>query len=266
MRVAKNKFLVEVDDQFVRPVIGGLKLFVDTDFNPKRLATKIGRIHSLPVALDQEYRYDNKFNVGDVVVFSHLVCQDKNKFADNIFYCNYHNIYAKVVNDSLVPIEDIIFCEKMYDAGMEIGCFKVDPKVSDKYAKVFEVSKFAEEEGVQKGDIVFFTKNADYEVDVCGKSLYKMHLRNIIGIERDGELKTFRNKLLVKNITKLKNVGQVERLYADTHLQTGVVLESGKTSIAKGTELTYLNTISTVVKWKGEEYSFINLENIKFII
>lgn len=265
MKVAKNKFLVEVDDQFVRPVFGGLKMFVDTDFHPKILATKIGRIHTLPVALDQEYRYDNKLNIGDEVVFSHLVCQEKNKFAHNVFYCNYHNIYAKVVNDTLVPLEDILFCEKMYDAGIEIGCFKVDPMLSDKYARAFEISKFAKEEGVQIGDVIFFTKNADYEIEVCGKSLYKMHLRNIIGIERDGELKTFRHKLLVKNITKLKDVGGVKKLYADSSLQTGIVVDSGKTGIAKGTELTYLNSISTVVKWKGEEYSFINMENIKYV-
>lgn len=266
MRVAKNTYLVEVDEQFVRPVIGGLKMFVDTDFNPRVLSTRIGKIHTLPVALDEEYRYDNKLEIGDEVVFSHLVCQNKNKFAENIFFCRYHNIYTKVVNDNFEVLEDIIFCEKMYAPDLKIGALEIKGSVSDKFARVFEVSKHAQEEGVEKGDIIYFTKNADYEIEISGKVFYKMHLRNVIGIERDGELKTFRNKLLVKNTTVLSKVGQMERMYADTTLQTGEVILSGKTGIPKGTVLTYLNGSASAINWRGEDYSFLNLENIKYTL
>lgn len=265
MRVAKNTFLIEVDEQFVRPVIGGIKLFVDTDFNPRVLSTRIGKINTLPIALDEDYKYDIKLEVGDEVVFSHLVCQSKNRFFGNKFFCRYHNIYTKVVNDNFEVMEDIIFCEKMFDAGIEIGDFKVAGKVSEKFAKVFEVSKFSKEEGIEKGDIVFFTKNADYEIEVCGKVFYKMHLRNIIGIERNGELKTFRNKLLVKNTTKLSKVGQMSRLYADSNLQSGEVVLSGKTNIAVGTGLAYMNGSASAITWKGEDYSFISMEHIKYL-
>lgn len=266
MRVAKNKFLVEVSDQFVRPNISGLD-FIDTDYNPKILATKIGRIHTLPITLDDTYHYDIKLNVGDEVVFNHLVCQDRNKFQNNIFFCDYFNIFARL-NDwnELQPLEEVIFCEKIIDKGKDIGCFKVPDKVSSKCAKVFEVSKVCYDAGIRKGDIVYFTKNADYEIIVAGNPLYKMHLRNIIGIERDGELKTFKNKLLVKNITELGSVGGIQRIYAHNTLQKGVVINAGTvTGIPVGTVLTYFNASATSMNWRGEEYGFVNEENIKYI-
>lgn len=265
MRVSKNKFLVEVDEQFVIPKINGIDFFVDTDYNPKALATKTGRIHTLPITVTEDFIYDNKLNVGDRVVFSHLVCQKINRFAENVFFCSYHNIYAKVMVGELQPLEDIFFCEKMKMPDTVIGAFTKEGEVSDKYARVFSVSNYSKEQGVEIGDIVFFTKNADYEMDVNGKSIYKMHLRNVIAIERDGELKTFRNRVMVKNITQIGSVAGVEKIYAQTSLQTGVVLEEGNSGVKKGSLITYFAGIASEVNWNGQNYSFVRAENIKYI-
>lgn len=265
MRISKNNFLVQVDSQFQKPNIPGFD-FIDTDFNPKALATKIGRIYALPIYVGEEYKYDVKLKEGDLVVFNHIVCDDKNKIENNIFLCAYYNIYAKIDDGKIIPLEDTIFCEKIIDSGIEIGCFKVEGKVSDKYAKVFEVSAYMKKQGIQSGDIIFFTKNADYEIVVGGKELLKMHQRNIIGIERNGELVPFGRKLIVKNITKWNDAGGLKRMYASSNLQTGVVINGGITRIEKGKMLTYFALISSEVTWKGEKYSFIKDENIKFII
>jgi co-chaperonin GroES (HSP10) len=265
MRIAKNTFLVEVDEQFVSPVINGLKFIIDSDFHPKVLATKVGRIHSLPICIGEDYKYDNPLQIADNVIFNHTVCQNNKKFEENVFFCAYYNIYAKINDGSLEPLEDVFFAEKVVEADKNVGGFEVKGRVSDKCAKVFALSKTVADAGVEVGDIIFFTKNADYEMDICGKILYKMHLRNIIGIERNGELKTFRNRLLVKNTTKLGEVGGVEKIYAQTTLQTGVVL-TGIPGIDKGTLLTYFGGMANNIEWRGEKYSFIEDRNIKYII
>lgn len=265
MRVRKDTFLVEVSSQFVQPNIPGFN-FIDSDFNPKRLSTKIGVIHTLPVTMTDQYIYDIPLKEGDVVVFNHLVCQDENKFSDTLFFCEYFNIYAKIVEGVVIPLEDVFFSEPIIDKGKVIGCFNVPDKVSEKRALVYEVSDFVKAAGVQKGDIVFFTKNADYPMSIGGKDFYRMHLRNVIGIERDGELLPYSRKLLVKNITKLGSVGGLERIYAHNTLQTGVVLHSGATDTPKGTTLTYFNGMSAAITWKDEDYSFVNEENLKYII
>lgn len=265
MRVAPDKFLVEVNDQFVRPNIKGLE-FIDTDFHPKALATKTGIIHTLPVSVGHQYKYDIKLNVGDEVVFNHLVCQKINKFSDKLFYCDYFNIFAMIVNDELVPLEEVIFCEKIVETDVNVGFFNVKGMVSDKCATVFHASKFAQEQGIRKGDIVFFTKNADYEIVVGGKAFYKMHLRNIIGIEREGVLTTFRNKLLVKDITELGSVGGFKKVYADTSLRLGVVIQNGTTDIEIGAKVNYYNSVASIVNWNDEYYGFIDESNIKYIL
>ena len=174
--------------------------------------------------------------------------------------------YMDGMTIDVIPLEDTLFCEKIVEPGIEIGCFKVADKVSETHATVFEVSNFVSKQGIQKGDVIFFTKNADYEMEIFGVSLYKMHLRNIIGVERDGELKTFGKKLLVKNTTKLNDVGMLKRIYASSSLQTGVVVEQGTTSIEKGKLITFFGGIDSKVKWKGQDYSFVREDNIKYIM
>ena len=264
-KVARNKFLIEVNDQFVRPNIRGLD-FIDTDFNPRALATKTGKICCLPISIGQEFRYDVELKVGDEVVFNHLVCSDKNKFSDTIFFANYNLIFAVIRDGVLIPLEDSMFLEKIIDVGAEIGCFKVPDKVSSKCATIYEASLFAKSEGIRNGDIIFFTKDADYPIIIHGKEFYKMHLRNVIGINREGELTTFRNKLLVKDITELGKIGGLEKIYANTSLRTGIVRESGTTSITQGSLLTYYNSTASIVNWKGSDYAFILEENIKYIL
>lgn len=264
-KVARNKFLIEVNDQFVRPNIKGLD-FIDTDFNPKVLATKTGRIYCLPISIGQEFRYDIKLEIGDEVVFNHLVCNNRNKFSDTIFFGNYNLIFAVIRDGVLIPLEDAMFLEKIIEVGDVIGGFKIPDKVSSKCATIYAASTYAQSEGIRNGDVIFFTKDADYPIAIGGKEFYKMHLRNVIGIDRGGELTTFRNKLLVKDITELGKIGGLEKIYANTSLRTGIVMESGTTGIAQGTLLTYYNGTASIVNWKGSDYAFINLENIKYLL
>lgn len=264
MLVSKNNFLVEVDSQFVPMVAPGF--FVDTDFNPRLLATKVGRIHAGSIRVDKPNIYDVPLNIGDDVVFGHNVCLKNNKVSENVFRCAYHAIFAKIEGGEVLPVEEIIFCEPIVEPDTNIGGFVISGSVSKHAAKVYSMSKSAKSSGVQSGDVVFFTKDADYKVNILGKDLYMMRLRNIIGIERGGELRTFRGKLLVKNRTKLDEIGAIKKIYFQTSLQVGEVLDGGDSGINKGELLTYLNGPASIVRWKGESYSFIDERHIKYII
>lgn len=264
MKVSKDNFLISVESQFTKLKIGDMDFFLDTDYNPKRLATIIGKIVALPIQITDQWINDVPLSEGDTVVFNRLVCQNKNKVKENEFYCAYYHIYAKVT-DIIQPLEDVMFCEPIVEPDTMVGQFEVKGNVSSVRATVKYLSNECSIVGIRENDIVYFTKNADYEMEIGGKMLYKMHIRSIIGIERDGELKTFKNKLLVKNTTQLGCAGTIEKIYAQSSLQTGVVLESGNTGIAKDTVLTYLNGTASVVKWKGEYYAFIDETNIKYL-
>jgi len=262
--VSKNNFLVEVDSQFVQTIAEGF--FIDTDFNPKLLSTKIGKIHAESIGVLPPNKYETKLNLGDTVVFGHNVCQKKNKVAENIFRCPYHAIFARIDDLEIIPLEDIFFCDPIKEEDKNIGGFIVKGSVSNKKAKVYMLSKAAYKAGLEIGDIIYFTKDADYAIDILDKRLFMMRIRNVIGIERNGELKTFRNKLLVKNLTKLGTIGEIKKIYFQTSLQIGEVIESGNTGIEKGTILTYYNGPASIINWNGQDYAFIDERNIKYII
>lgn len=264
MLVSKNNFLVEVDSQFVQMIAKGF--FIDTDFNPRLLATKIGRISAGSVRVEKPNIYDVPLNIGDVVVFGHNVCQKKNKVSENVFRCAYHAIFAKIEGDEICPLEEIIFCEPIREPDTKMGNFEIKGKVSGKMAKVYKLSKSAKEAGVMAGDEIFFTKDADYGVNIFGKELYMMRLRNIIGIVRNGELMTFRGKIIVKNRTKLGEIGDIKKIYFQTSLQVGEVVDGGKSGIEKGSLLTYLNGPASVARWNGQDYAFVDERNVKYLI
>lgn len=264
MRISKNNFIVEVDSQFEKINVPGFDFFLDTDFNPKLLATRIGRIHTLPISVEG-FLYDNPLSVGDVVVFNHLVTQNAMRIEGNLFKCPYFNIYAKIVDGLIEPLEDVFFSAPMKEPDFTAGLFHSPGKISGKYAKVICVSKKVLGAGVELNDTIFFSKNADYEMKVGGKDLFKMHLRNVIGIERDGVLKTFGQKMLCEDVTELKFESGLHKIYANTGLRHGVVIDGGASGIEAGTELTFMHGTATRVEWKGKEYSFIGIDNIKYI-
>lgn len=264
MLVSKNNFLVEVDSQFVQMVAKGF--FVDTDFNPRLLATKIGRISAGSVKVEAPNLYDVPLNIDDVVLFGHNVCQKKNKVSENVFRCAYHAVFAKIVDKEIVPVEDIIFCEPIREPDTNIGGFEIKGSTSKKMAKIVVLSASAKKAGLQLNDLIFFTKDADYGVNVFGRELYMMRIRNVIGIVRDGEIMAIRGRLIVKNKTKLGEIGEIKKIYFQTSLQIGEVVHGGDSGILPGTLLTYLNGPSSIARWNGEDYGFIDERNIKYII
>jgi co-chaperonin GroES (HSP10) len=257
-------FLIEVKNQFVRPNIEGF--FIDTDYNPKVLATKIGTIVALPIGISDEYEYDIKLEVGDTIVFNHTTCQNVNRYKDNQFFCEYFSIFAKIEGGAIIPLEKTLFCLPFKEPNRNIGGIEITGEISKEKCVLFEASALAKKDGLQKGDFIYFTKGADYEIEIGGVKFYKMHLRNIIGIERDGVLMAYKNRMMVQNTTKLGSVGGIEKIYYQTSLQNGVVVDGGNTGVPKGSLVTYLNGIASHVRWNGFDYSFIEDRNVKYYL
>lgn len=268
MRIKRNMFLIEVDSQYEK--VGIDNFFLDTDYRKKELATKIGRIVALPVSIDEEYLNDVPLNEGDTVLFNHTVTQDVNKYKGNTFYCDYFSIFAKIEEgyraDVITPIEKAMFCYPLKDSDKDFGGVVIPGKISAERAEVVFLSPECKRKGIEVGDVVYFTKGADYPMTFGKSILYKMHLRNILGIERDGKLIAFSNKMMVENTTSLGKIGGLDRIYYDTSLQTGVVVEGGNTGVKNGSLVTYLAGVSHPINWNGKSYSFIEDRNVKYYI
>lgn len=276
MLVNKDSFLIEVD----RPQLNTLdvegingNLLVDTDYNKYKHATQIGKVVATPVRITAQYINDTPINVGDVVVFHHFVCQPGNKanFMDgNIYRADYFNIYGKVEDGELIPIEDIFFVtpilepeENMYEGVLQI---KPHREYIKQQGIVHSVSKTMAELGMFPGDKVYFTKSADYSMTINDELLYRMRLRNIVTIERDGDLVCLKDKLIVKQFPKVEKVGVLFSTKR-TGEQRGKIVKIGSeiTGVEVGEVVSYFNGSLGTFEYKGETYSLIELRHLNYV-
>ncbi|HYD92472.1 MAG TPA: hypothetical protein VEA37_13425 [Flavobacterium sp.] len=234
---------------------------------------QIGKIYAIPIAVTSKYEYDTKLNVNDTVVFHHFVCQPDHKmsFGENVYRSEYFHLYAKIENEKVMPIEDVIFVEPILEdeSNMFIGSIRLKPhrEYLKQQGVVFAASKRAQSKGVLPGDKVYFTKDADYPMNISGAGLYRMRIRNIIALERNGELTCLSDKLIVKEIKEENKVGILIGGKNQRQLKGEVMLVGKEVKgVKEGEVINYFNGLTGSIIKDGEVYSFVDVRNINYII
>jgi co-chaperonin GroES (HSP10) len=64
-------------------------------------------------------------------------------------------------------------------------------KPLNRFGKIWCDSAYLNERGVKKGDIVFFEKNADYEMVVDGKKVWRMMFEHLIFVADENYLEVY---------------------------------------------------------------------------
>lgn len=277
MKLIKDLFLIRADvhSKNVSSITGinGEKLVIDTDFDKYRHAQQVGEVILSPQIIDSEHSYSNPVNAGDIVVMHHFVCQDDNKVKYNdetLFQCEYYHIWAKIVNSKLEPLEDYIFVEPVLEpeshTKTEGGLIlRTERAYLKNTGKVFALSKKAKESGLRMGDTVFFTNDADYDIKLLGTDLYRMQLRNIIAVERNGRLVCLNNKLFVIDITGDETRGGLIHRKNERE-RIGIVCNIGENikGVAIRDKVSYFNGVSSRLNYGGQECSFLTEQDINY--
>lgn len=266
MRVGKDTYIVKVDTP-KRDTIGVAGIKVDTDYNKYKHSTQIGTIVACPVALSDQHEKDGDLKEGDTVVFHHFICQPNHKVDENVYRCEYLHIYGKVEDSKLQAIEDVIFVEPILEPkeNMYMNGFQIKPyqEMLPLQGIVYSASKRAMARGVMPGDKVFFTKNADYEMKINDKYLYRMRIRNIVSIERDGKLISFKDRLIVKPFlpkTQFMDARVSSQLFGEIQYVGDDIK-----GVDVGDIIGYYNGVNGDVIYNGEKYAFIELRNINYL-
>lgn len=275
MKVASDTFLIQVPESkksFIQiKGLNGEYLSVDTDYNKYKHSVQIGVVFALPISITAKYENDTPINIGDVVVFHHFVCMPDHKMPmdGNIYRCEYFHIYGKIENDMIVPIEDVIFVEPILEPEEKMFAGSIQLKSHREYLKqqgvVFAASKKARSMGIQPGDKVFYTSNADYPMKVVGKDLFRMRIRNIVAIERDGELICPSNKVLVKQTSAGKQSLFCKEVGLQLKGEVSAVGDKLK-GVEKGQKVSYYVGIGGSISHTGDQYSLVELRHINYII
>lgn len=289
MKVAKDTFFIHVNSDRNANIgitgANGSKIIIDTDYNRYKHTVQIGKIYACPIGITDQYINDVPLNVGDTVVFHHFVCQPDHKvnIGENVYRAEYFHLYAKLIggtsgkyedlNDviKMQPIEDIIFVEPILEDESNLYAGKLRIKTYQERIKqegiVFACSKKAQSLGIQAGDKVFFTANADYSMKVASKDLYRMRIRNIIAIERNGELLCLKGRILIKQLPEERLIGRFTDVGA-TSIKKGVIcgIGEGVLGLELGLVVSYVEGALGGINWNGSPYSMIETRHINYII
>lgn len=160
--------------------LGDTEIFVDSRFNPFQHRVMAGEVVSVPS------KYDTGVSVGDTLYFHHHVVMTPQLFdkEKDLYIVNYdpqggHNTQAylyKDKNGKLTAIQDWVFLDPIKEEGLKSSVIEVftNEAPANRRGKVKFPSVALGEYGIEVGDVVYFVKNADYEMTIEGEKIWRM--------------------------------------------------------------------------------------------
>ena len=272
-----KEYLISADKYLNRtlPIRGydGEFIKLDLDLDAEELATQIATIEFIPLKKEKQWKYDTELNRGDIVLCHFHVIREKNEIIidDNVYYrCLYVNLWAKIVDEKIVPLEDYIFVEPIIEDKSELFCGQFQVKMHQEDVKstgfVFALSNQAKEVGINEGDKVFVTQNAECEINIMGKRLWRMRIRNIVGIERNNGLICLKNKILVKELPTEKPKSLWENIDENKKERFGQVVLTKIKGLLMTDKISYHNGVDSRLVYRNEVYAYINKDNLNYVL
>lgn len=170
--------------------IGGQEIYLESKFNEFEHRINYAEIVAVPL------KYQTGAEVGDMLFIHHHVmdyggaqCIDREKHLYKVVYNPEGGFgtqcyaYKKKDTGTIHMMTDWVFVEpveqpkKLKSDVIEI--IETEEPVNE-YGRVWSDSPFLNENGVYKGDIVRFEKNADYSMDVDGKKVWRMMFNHLM--------------------------------------------------------------------------------------
>lgn len=250
MKLLQNVYFIQADENANKTIKGpnGEDLYLDIDFNPYTYSTKVGTVYKSPQRCDSQYDVKD----GDTVLLHHSIVQPVNKviIEDNIYWrCAYYNIFATINDGMLKPMKDYIFVEPIEDTNTHIGKMQIkfDDKPLAKKGLVKFVGSDGLDAGIKPGDTIQYTSSADYSVKVGDKEMYRMRLRNVRFIERNGEAILLDDAVITK--------GGTVKYIADN-----------VTDIKVGDSIGFFERVDPKITFKGEELLSMQTKDIIYTL
>lgn len=280
MRLLKNRFLIKADPDQKKTIsiegLDGKPFLLATQYDPYRYSTQIGEIYEAPLEFSEDSIDTHTLKKGDTIYFHHHVCQPKNEWLiknESFYQCGYKQIWAKVENGQLVPVNDWIFVEpilesedEMFAGGLRLHATQENLQ---QIGTAFAVSQYAQDMGIKKGDRVHFVKDADYEIEIDGKLLWRMKVAAVIAIEEDELLYPLADKILIKEDERDDRVWRGGLLMPASERPKqfyGSVVSVGKNAevVKPDDRVCFFHGMSTRMYFQDEEYAIIKKENIVY--
>lgn len=273
MQIIRNTFLVEGDKDeakrlSIKDSLTGEYLLIDTDFDKYQYSSQIAKVVGVPKLIEKSQgKYDTEIKEGDTILVHHFVLQDDmavNVDEKTYYKAPYYHLFALVKDETIIPLESFLFVLPIEQEEVFVGDIQVTFDVTEKQGcgKVAFLSKQAQELGLQIGDVVFYTKNANYELNVGDTKYLRMRTRNILYCKRGDYSFCIKDHVLVQLNNKEHSWG------IKSKSDEGVVIEKGEgvDGIEIGDSISFFKGIAVAVEFGEDTYLLLNKKNINIIL
>ena len=160
----------------------GQELWLDTSYERYHNARQYGIVKLACVNIKKRVDDGITIKKGDKVYFHHF-CIDERMSDDfcgeNIYKVHHDQIYCIVRNGKIIMTQDYVFVEPV-NTEDKIKGFYMQSKESTKEGIVANTNQFSKEDGFKVGDKIMFIKDANYDMVIEGKRLFRMKNSEIL--------------------------------------------------------------------------------------
>jgi len=188
-----NRVIVELEEIYRKNIkIGDREFIVDPAFRKLWNAVQKAKVVSVDPNITD-------IQIGDTVYVHHFVSEEERKIPVNgkeYRWLEYNQIYCTVNHGKMKTLSKYVFIEPVTydqvkfknktDSGFRLTK-KADTDYIDRVGRVYDIGSMVPNGEIEKGDLVLFGKNCEYEISVEGKILYRMEFRDIVTVIDENE-------------------------------------------------------------------------------
>lgn len=183
--ISPNSFIIRLPKKFKDEIeIGGTKMYLDSKFDEFGNRFMEAEIVSVPS------KYNTGAKPGDTLYFHHHIVLNKDfSLGDNMYIVPFHpqgnrnnmaNAYKN--EDGINMLGQWVFLEPM-ESSKKIKSQLielVEQEVDNDRGRLLFTSNDISEEGLEIGDVIYFSKNSDYEMEVDGRKVWRMLINDLL--------------------------------------------------------------------------------------
>ena len=269
MKPLNYKYIIQADTSQSDTVnvigLDGLPLAITKNFNPYAHNTQFGVVYEVPI------KQKNDLKAGDKVFFHHLVTDPKNKVIHNgedFYFADWDTIYAKIIDDKLIPLQDIFFAERIPNNELERNGIILQEYAENihQIVKVISTNELVREQGINDGDIIVTVENAG--VPIKDSNLVWLKLINVFGVVRNNELIPIKDKaIIMESITNEETnirFGMIVSNFIGRKFLKGVLMHDFD-DLHKGTIVSFIHGAFTRLVWNDNKYAVCGREDLIMI-
>jgi len=172
--------------------IGDVEIYIETKFNEFEHRVMEGEVVGIPE------KYKTQVAIGDTLYFHHHVVITPQVLDENndLYQVNYspdggHATQSYIVKkkdtDEIIALDDWVFLDpikpepKLKSDILELVSFEEEVNYK---GKIMYASDKIKELGLKIGDVVWFTKDSDYEMQIDDKKLWRVLIQNLTIVEK----------------------------------------------------------------------------------